>query len=68
MQTHPQISHEILHKLNQLSPAPIEEVNDFIDFLRLREQQIPTATIAKISEPALAHIWDNEEDAVYDRL
>jgi len=35
----------------------------------MRERRQPdTAAIAQLSEPALAKVWDNEDDAVYDQL
>lgn len=69
MQAHPQQTQPLINKLATLSPEHIEEANDFIDFLLMREQkQYNTAAIARLSEPALAKVWDNEEDAVYDQL
>jgi hypothetical protein len=45
------------------------EVEDFVDFLRSRDQDRQLATTAaKTSEPAFAAIWDNDDDAEYDRL
>ena len=69
MQTNQQQIQPIIHKLADLSPEHIEEVNDFVDFLLMRERHQPdTTTIAQLSESALAKVWDNEEDAVYDQL
>ena len=69
MQTHPHQIQPLIHKLTDLSPEHFEEVNDFVDFLLMRERRQPdTAAIAQLSEPALAKVWDNEEDAVYDQL
>lgn len=40
-----------------------------IDFLRARESaQRLTIAATKASEPSFAAVWDNEDDAVYDRL
>lgn len=45
------------------------EVEDFVDFMRARESgQRLTNAAAKASEPSFAAVWDNENDAVYDRL
>jgi hypothetical protein len=47
----------------------VAEVEDFIDFLRSREQEralVRAATL--VAEPAFREVWDNDEDAVYDRL
>jgi hypothetical protein len=44
-------------------------VEDFVDFLRSREEeQRLTHAAAQISEPAFKSVWDNSEDAEYDRL
>jgi len=44
-------------------------VEDFIDFLsqRDRDRQLLQAAMAA-SEPALNAVWDNPDDAAYDRL
>ncbi len=44
-------------------------VEDFVDFLRSRMGDRWLADAAtKASEPALKAIWDNDQDAAYDRL
>ena len=69
MQAYPQQTQPLINKLTTLSPKHIEEVNDFIDFLLMREQQQrETTVVARLSEPALAKVWDNEDDAIYDQL
>lgn len=53
----------------QLPPQRMAEVEDFVDFMRARESgQRLTNAAAKASEPSFAAVWDNENDAVYDRL
>jgi hypothetical protein len=45
------------------------EVEDFVDFLRAREaEQGLTQAAAKASEANFAKVWDNDEDAAYDRM
>lgn len=62
-------SQHLIEKLEALSSEHIKAVNDFIDFLLMREQQQnDTEAISRLSEPSLAKVWDNEEDAVYDQL
>ena len=59
----------ILDKLQRLSPEKIAEVEDFVDFLQQRElenQMIQAA--AQLAEPSFQAVWDNSEDAAYDRL
>jgi hypothetical protein len=59
----------LLDKIKQLPPQRIAEVEDFVDFLRAREdEQRLTHTAAKASEASFAKVWDNDEDAAYDRM
>lgn len=59
----------LLAKLQQLPPQRLAEVEDFIDFIRSREDDRALAHAAtKAAEPAFAKVWDNHEDAAYDRL
>jgi hypothetical protein len=59
----------LLDKLKQLPPERVAEVEDFVDFLRARgdAQQLVQAA-AKAAEPAFKKVWDNPDDAAYDRL
>lgn len=59
----------LLEKIRQLPPQRMAEVEDFVDFLRAREDETHLAqAAAKVSEPSLARIWTNDEDAAYDRM
>jgi len=59
----------LIEKLNALSPERVAEVEDFVDFLRTREQERGLLRAAtRVAEPAFAGVWDNDEDAAYDRL
>jgi hypothetical protein len=59
----------ILDKLQRLSPDKLAEVEDFVDFLQQREQEAQlTQSAARIAEPSFQNVWDNPEDADYDRL
>jgi len=59
----------LIEKLKSLPPQRRAEVEDFVDFLRSRdEEQRLTHAAAQISEPAFKAVWDNPEDAEYDRL
>jgi hypothetical protein len=59
----------LIEKLKALSPERVAEVEDFVDFLRTREQERALARAAAyVAEPTFATVWDNDEDAVYDRL
>ncbi|NML16232.1 toxin-antitoxin system, antitoxin component, Xre family protein [Azohydromonas sp. G-1-1-14] len=52
-----------------MAPERVAEVEDFVDFLREREEaQRLTHAAAKASEASFAQVWDNDEDAAYDRM
>lgn len=59
----------LIDKIRQLAPQRKAEVEDFVDFLRAREaeQRLLRAT-TKASEPSFSQVWDNDQDAAYDRL
>ena len=59
----------LISKIRTLPPEKLHEVEDFIDFLRQygQDQQLKQAA-AKLSEKAFQQVWDNPEDAEYDRL
>ena len=59
----------LFDKIKQLPPQRLAEVEDFVDFLREREaEQRLTQAAAKASEASFAQVWDNDEDAAYDRM
>ena len=59
----------LFEKIKQLPPQRKAEVEDFVDFLRAREdEQRLTYAAAKASEASFATVWDNDEDAAYDRM
>jgi hypothetical protein len=59
----------LIEKLQTLPPDRLAEVEDFVDFVRLREQQRALARNATaVSAPAFAAIWSNPEDDVYNAL
>jgi hypothetical protein len=58
----------LIDKLKELPPQRLAEVEDFVDFLRTREDLLLTRAATKSAEPAFAKVWDNDEDAAYDRL
>ena len=58
----------LIEKIRQLPPQRLAEVEDFVDFLRTREdEQRLTHAAAKVAEASFAAVWDND-DAAYDRL
>lgn len=59
----------LIDKIKQLPPQRLAEVEDFVDFLRAREdEQRLTHAAAKASEASFTQVWDNDEDAAYDRM
>lgn len=58
----------LIEKIRQLAPWQRTAVEDFIDFLKTRDEQRLTRAMAKASEPSFAAVWDQEEDAAYDKL
>jgi hypothetical protein len=60
---------DLLAKIRSLPPERVAEVEDFVDFLRLRDDEVRLARAAAgLSEPAFARIWDSPDDADYDQL
>lgn len=65
----PQHIQQMVKKLQQLPPAKVAEVEDFIDFLSSRDGDRPLVKAAQaVSESSLTAVWDNDDDADYDRL
>jgi erythromycin esterase-like protein len=59
----------LIEKLKGLPPQRRAEVEDFVDFLRSREtDRHVTRAAAQTSEPSFKAVWDNPDDAEYDRL
>ena len=64
-----QVAPDLLTKLQQLPPQRLAEVEDFIDFLRSRDDDRALANAAATAAaPTFAKRWNNDEDAAYDRL
>ena len=59
----------LLDKIRELPPDKVAEVEDFVDFLRQRSgDRKLTEAASKLSEPSFRQVWDNPDDADYDRL
>lgn len=59
----------LIEKIEALPAERIAEVEDFVEFLRLREQERTLSrAAAAASAPAFAAVWGNPEDDVYDAL
>ena len=59
----------LVEKLKHLPPERVAEVEDFVDFLRTRDEERALERAAtRAAEPTFANIWENDADAAYDRL
>jgi hypothetical protein len=59
----------LIRKLKALPPERVAEVEDFVDFLRSRDEERALERAATCAaEPAFAKVWENDADAAYDRL
>ena len=59
----------LTHKIRQLSPEQITEVDRFVDSLRLRDEDSGlTRAASSLSAPAFEAVWSNPEDDAYDAL
>ena len=65
----PADSKTLIEKIEALPAERIAEIEDFVDFIRLREQERAlTRAAAAASAAKFAEIWSNPEDDVYDAL
>jgi hypothetical protein len=58
----------LIEKIKSLPPERVAEVEDFVDFLSQREDRRLVQAATKLSEDAFQKIWDNADDADYDKL
>jgi len=57
----------LFDKISALPPERIAEIEDFVDFISLREKaRMLNSDFAAASEPAFAKAWDHPEDSIYD--
>ena len=59
----------LIEKIRTLPPERIAEIEDFVEFIRLREEgrSLGRAALAA-SEPSFAAVWDNPDNDAYDAL
>jgi hypothetical protein len=59
----------LIRKIGSLPRDRVAEVEDFVDFLGQRENEIALRhAVSAASSPALVRIWSNPEDDAYDAL
>jgi len=63
------LAENLIDKIRELPPDKITEVEDFVDFLRMKsDEQLAKHAATKLSEKAFEKVWDNDDDAEYDNL
>jgi hypothetical protein len=69
MQTQHPHAQELLNKISSLPPEKVAIVEDFVEFLRQRDERTSLVTAAgKLSQKSFQQVWNNPEDAEYDNL
>ena len=58
----------LIEKIRSLPPEKVAKVEEFVDLLRTSDERLLIRAATKLSEDAFARVWDNPDDAVYDRL
>jgi hypothetical protein len=59
----------LIEKIRTLAPEKIAEVEDFVDFLSLKDQDRGLMRARnRLAEDVCKKVWDNPEDDEYDRL
>jgi Protein of unknown function (DUF2281) len=59
----------LIQKIKNLPPERVAEVEDFVDFLTVRDQDRRlTQAAMRLSEDAFRAVWDNADDAEYESL
>jgi len=57
----------LLEKVKRLPPETLAEVDDFVDFLMHRAARRLTRASRHLSQPSFNRVWDNADDAAYDK-
>jgi hypothetical protein len=58
----------LIEKIRSLPPDKVAKVEEFVDLLRTSDDRLLIRAASKLSEDAFARVWENPDDAVYDRL
>ena len=58
----------LIEKIQALPAERIAEVEDFVDFIRLREQQHMCPRRSRGERTRFAAVWSNPDDEAYDAL
>jgi len=64
-----QSSDDLLKKIRSLSPDRLAKVEKYVEILQQQgDDSELSIAVTKLSEDAFRKVWDNPEDAEYDRL
>lgn len=58
----------LVEKIKSLPLERQAEVEDFVEFLRLKEETQLNQAALKLSEASFAKVWDNPETSLQDNL
>jgi hypothetical protein len=58
----------LVDKVKRLPPDKLAEVEDFVDFLAQRTTRRLSQAASRLSELTFTKVWDNADDAAYDKL
>jgi hypothetical protein len=58
----------LIHKIRRLPPDKLAEVEDFVDFLEHRKDRRLAQAASRLSKGSFSEVWDNPDDAAYDKL
>jgi hypothetical protein len=59
----------LIAKIRSVPPEKVAEVEEFVDFLSTgNDDRRLTRAAARLSQDAFPNVWDNPDDADYDRL
>lgn len=59
----------LIEKIEHLPPERQAEVEDFVEFLSLKDQDRGLVrAAARASAPSFQKVWENPDDAAYDAL
>jgi hypothetical protein len=58
----------LIDKIEALPAERQAEIEDFVDFIRLKEARTLAGDFMAASEGAFARVWDNPSDSIYDAV
>ncbi len=59
----------LLEKIQALPAARIAEIEDFVEFIAVREKEHSLVhAAAEASAPSFSDVWNNPDDDIYDTL